>query len=613
MIFKNILITHFTILICLAICSSSIITSSNINLDQNNFSENISSVLKTKITSMDNNTWNFDMIYSEQAKQLTEGNNDTIVAVLDSGIDYNYDFLKNSIWSNDDPMNGLDDDSNGYIDDFMGWDFYNNDRNPNDDLGHGTFISSIITGFSDSEEIFIPGIAPNIKIMPLKVLNDQNYICDPFSFANAIIYAVNNGADVISMSIWTSVPPSYVFDAINYAYDNGVLLIGITGNYAEDYPNYVSYMGKHSRIIAVGAVTPEKERTIFSQWGSETEIMAPGDFLYGLTLQNSGSIASLQVIDENFQAIHVINSEYSVIANKQLIYAHDGELTDYSTINATEKVVLIDKGDLTYDDQFNNAVSAGAVGIIIANDQKSNFKIALSSNSLIPGITISNQDGTNLKENLSYNDTVLVNIETKCSNITLGRGTSYAAPHVSGVAALMFSINPSLTNIEARKILQRTATDLNETGKDIYTGYGLVNAFKAVKSAADTDIPQYSYDYEDIGTEIKFKINSTDDTGIYKFNIDIYPNNEPEEVITYSKSFQGGIMYLEESFEFPNNVSSITFSANIEDLSGNIVQIDEVEIIFDTKSSSGFLISSMIYTITIITVFLKLKSRKKLP
>lgn len=127
------------------------------------------------------------------------GSPDVVVAVIDTGVDYNHVDLRNNIWKNtgEIPDNGIDDDGNGYVDDYYGWDFVGNDRNPMDENGHGTHVAGIIAAENNTEGIV--GIAFNCKIMCIRAGNAGGVFASSV-IAAAINYAYANGASVINMS-----------------------------------------------------------------------------------------------------------------------------------------------------------------------------------------------------------------------------------------------------------------------------------------------------------------------------------------------------------------------------------------------------------------------------
>lgn len=206
--------------------------------------------------------WGRDLIKAPEvwAKGLT--GDGIVVAVIDSGVDYNHPDLLGNIWSNpgetgvdaigrNKASNGVDDDGNGFVDDFRGWDFVNNDNDPMDDNNHGTHISGLVAAKKDG--VGITGTAPTAKIMPLKILNRTGVgkIRDEI---NAINYAAANGARVINVSLGGQQLNNEELNVIRAAEARGAIVISAAGNDASpqvDYPaRFANEVG-----IAVGAVS----------------------------------------------------------------------------------------------------------------------------------------------------------------------------------------------------------------------------------------------------------------------------------------------------------------------------------------------------------------------
>lgn len=156
------------------------------------------------------------------------GSSDVIIAVIDTGVDYNHVDLRNNIWVNqaEIPNNGKDDDKNGYVDDVHGWDCVGNDNDPMDDNGHGTHVAGIIA--AENNTVGGVGVAYNCKIMVLKAGNSSGYFNNS-DIAEAIQYAYMNGASVINMSFGGSQIAVAVEDALENAYNNCVL-VAAAGN-----------------------------------------------------------------------------------------------------------------------------------------------------------------------------------------------------------------------------------------------------------------------------------------------------------------------------------------------------------------------------------------------
>lgn len=167
-----------------------------------------------------------DIWYKYTGKGIT-------VAVLDSGVDLNHRDLKNSLWRNNREIlnNKIDDDKNGYIDDYYGYDFVAKSSDLSPYSSHGTMVSGIIAA-QRNNETGIAGIASDAKIMPLIVCSDSG--CPTSSVIKAIYYAVDNGANIINLSLGGSntslgYTPEYN-EAIKYAYNRNVLIIAAAGN-----------------------------------------------------------------------------------------------------------------------------------------------------------------------------------------------------------------------------------------------------------------------------------------------------------------------------------------------------------------------------------------------
>ena len=156
------------------------------------------------------------------------GSPDVVVAVIDTGVDYNHLDLRNNIWTNtaEIPDNGKDDDGNGYIDDVRGWDCVGDDNDPMDDNGHGTHVAGIIAAENNKQGGI--GVAYNCKVMVLKAGNSSGYFNNS-DIAEAIQYAYMNGASVINMSFGGSSISVAVEDALQDAYTSCVL-VAAAGN-----------------------------------------------------------------------------------------------------------------------------------------------------------------------------------------------------------------------------------------------------------------------------------------------------------------------------------------------------------------------------------------------
>ncbi len=222
-----------------------------------------------------------------EAWDITTGDGTVVVAVLDSGTEYDHEDLECNIWVNPGEdldndgvvwdagdINGIDDDGNGFIDDLIGWDFAGADNDPTPTNFHGTHVAGVVAACGDNAMGVIgvaggTGPGTGARMMPLLVGNDAP---DGSILDDAIIYAADNGARVITMSL--SVGESQAIrDALTYAYDTmGAFINNASGN---DDPT-VQFPATDPHVMAVGATDHDDVRGAFSNPGPELEVVAPG-------------------------------------------------------------------------------------------------------------------------------------------------------------------------------------------------------------------------------------------------------------------------------------------------------------------------------------------------
>lgn len=194
--------------------------------------------------------WNLDQINAWEAWDRADGTG-TIVAVLDTGVS----------------SGGPD----GFDNLLQGYDFYYNDYDPSDRVGHGTFVAGTIAQSTDNG-VGVAGVAPGAAILPVKVLGDNGY-GDVSAISNGITWATDEGADVINMSLGSAYASETERRACEYAYERGVVLVGASGN---EFSSRVGYPAAFDTVIAVGATRYDGSRASYSNTGAGLELMAPG-------------------------------------------------------------------------------------------------------------------------------------------------------------------------------------------------------------------------------------------------------------------------------------------------------------------------------------------------
>jgi len=221
-----------------------------------------------------------------------DGEEEVVIAIIDTGVDWDHEDLVDNIWQNmgedvdsdgrtleyiggewvfdPDDVNNFDDDGNGMVDDFIGWDFFTsgNDPNPISAFWHGTHCAGIAAGTTNNG-VGIASISWNVKLLPTQVFN-------PFGLSqyayDGIIYAAENGADVISNS-WGGEYSQAGDDAVQYARGLGSIIVAAAGNsffimpfYPSDYPG----------VVSVASVRDDDIKALYSSYGPAIDISAPG-------------------------------------------------------------------------------------------------------------------------------------------------------------------------------------------------------------------------------------------------------------------------------------------------------------------------------------------------
>ena len=244
----------------------------------------------------------FEQINLPAAWELTTGSNDVVIAVIDAGTDIDHPDIIGNLWFNrgEKPLNGIDDDSNGFVDDLSGWDFLEDVSDPHPKFNngyrsgeatHGTPVAGIAAATTNNGQ-GLAGVCWSCKIMALRAL-DANGEGDTAHIAKAIDYAVANGADIINMSFVGALTDTALSEAVSRAYEAGVILVAAVGNDAEAGPFIVGDLdfrplypvcldGGGNQVLGVGSVDTDNTKSSFSNYGfSCIDINTPGNGIAG--------------------------------------------------------------------------------------------------------------------------------------------------------------------------------------------------------------------------------------------------------------------------------------------------------------------------------------------
>ena len=233
-------------------------------------------------------------IDAPEAWSVTTGSDSVTVAVIDTGIDYTHPDLSSQMWINpgeDCPgcrTDGIDNDGDGYVDDWRGWDFANGDNNPMDDNGHGTHVAGTI-GAAGNNGIGVVGVNWHVRLMPLKFLGADGS-GDAAGAVSAVLYAAGKGATVLNNSWGGDEYSQALADAITVADTHGALFVAAAGNSGTDNDSMPTYPASYAlpNVVTVAATDNSDQLAYFSNVGRKSvDLGAPGLNIYSTWPGNS--------------------------------------------------------------------------------------------------------------------------------------------------------------------------------------------------------------------------------------------------------------------------------------------------------------------------------------
>lgn len=349
--------------------------------------------------------------------------------------------------------------------------------NPFEDrCGHGTTVAGIIAALQNS--IGVVGVMPgnHLRFHIVKFFGDD---CKATGVASDLIAAVRScrgaGAQVINMSLGGPTPSSIEEQAFGDAFDAGILSVAAAGN--EGDTSY-SYPASYSSVISVGAINSKGAVASFSQKNDHVELAAPGvDILSTVPFIETNTVT---IDGKTYQGNWIENAARSKGVAGVLI---NGQLCANKSSAWNGKIVLCKRGQIFFRNKVENVQASGGLGAVIYNNVAGNFFGTLGDgvSSSIPAISLSQAQGLFLLNHKLKQDAKEVSQRKEpASGYEKESGTSFASPHVAGVAALIWSYGPQWSNEQIRQALRATAKDLGQRGKDNSYGFGLPQAKPAL-------------------------------------------------------------------------------------------------------------------------------------
>jgi len=400
------------------------------------------------------------------------------VAVIDTGVDSNHPDLSQ------DTIIG-------------GYDFIENDNTPQDTNGHGTEVAGIIAANGN-----LRGIAPESKILAYRVSDTGNSVSSDL-IVKAIQKAVEDDADIINLSLGVNRTNDKIEDAINYAVEKGVIVVAAAGNSGPDLRT-IGSPGKDPHAITVGATYNNITASL---------------------------VATLDIDGKRFQVLPMVGIvPLSEPLTADIIFGKYGKEADLAGLDVKDKILLVERGSDVKDELLyfsikeKNAANAGAKAIIVYNNEPGIFLGDLNNKlegpeykPRIPAVSMSKEDGQTLLSILQNKTSgtintfyhpdfvsffssrgpvspfyikpdlvapgVFVNTTSIHGRYNLTSGTSFAAPHVSGAAAIILEKNPELKPYQIKSLIVSTADPVSDTFGTLFpqeiSGVGRLNITRA--------------------------------------------------------------------------------------------------------------------------------------
>ncbi|MGR5238283.1 S8 family serine peptidase [Vibrio alfacsensis] len=405
-------------------------------------------------------------VYQSQAKELTlQANTGMKVCVIDSGLDRsNTDFLWQDITGDNDAGTGNWDENGG---------------------PHGTHVAGTI-GAADNG-YGVVGMAPGVPMHIIKVFN-----ADGWGYSSDLALAAQKcqqaGANIINMSLGGGRPNSTEENAFKTFTNAGGLVIAAAGNSGNDVR---SYPAGYESVMMVGANDANNDIAVFSQFPQCTTIYSGKgkknrEQIIDTTCVEvtAGGVNTLSTYPADMAVTSVLNTGDQTIASTGLGYSslgyasgnvHYMGLASEVDMDASGKICLIDRGEISFNDKVVNCEESGGIGAVVVNNVDGMLYGTLGeeTTTTIPAL------GTDLKDRDALHASETLSIDISSSDYGFMSGTSMATPAVSGLAALLWSNHTECTGNDIRDALKQTTFDAGAAGRDDYFGYGIVKVADA--------------------------------------------------------------------------------------------------------------------------------------
>ena len=423
--------------------------------------------------------WGIDFVHAPDVWNVTRGHGSVNVAIFDTGIDTAHPDLAANIAG--------------------GWNVLTKDNNFADDNGHGTHVAGTVAALDNG--IGVVGVAPEARLWMVKVLDKDGNGTDENVVAGIDKLLewkhANGGQWIVSLSIGAVDPSDAEREAFHRLAIEDVLAVAAAGN--RGLPA-LEYPAAYPDVLSVAAVDSDKTLASFSSYGPGLAVVGPGVKILSTALRGSVQTAGARVDGQQawYTGFAFIGSPRIELHGNFAAcgLGHEGEFP----AEVRGKIALISRGDITFAEKVRNAVDAGAIGAIIYNYDDS--EPAIQGTLYRPDCSDPQKGCVPWADDVAFpwpptvgitRTAGLALLAQKDAAVTIGTwvtdyknlsGTSMATPHVSGIAALLWSLKPGVHAGDIRGAITNSAHDLGPSGYDLQYGFGLVDAAAAARLLA---------------------------------------------------------------------------------------------------------------------------------
>ncbi len=340
-----------------------------------------------------------------------------------------------------------------------------------DPFGHGAHVAGTIAALGGND-MGVVGVNPdgNLDLHIVRVFNGRGEYAYGSDIAAAVDECVQADASIISMSLGGIFSSSVEEKAMEKVHRSGVLLVAAAGNSANATH---AYPASYDSVMSVAAVDSTRDHAAFSQRTSQVEVAAPGVNTLSTTPlgRREVDLASVSQGNHHFDGYGTQGTSLGEVTG---ILADCGLGTD-SCGDMSGKICLIERGQIPFGEKVAQCEADGGIGAIIYNNQPGPLpgQFTLGYDSPIVSASLAQSEGRQLLADAGQETTLAV---AHFDSHMFASGTSMATPHVSGVAALVWSHFPECSAAGIRLALRESALDLGDSGYDYQTGWGLVQA-----------------------------------------------------------------------------------------------------------------------------------------